>query len=242
MVAKRQVIQVPGRDRVHSPVPEGISVGDFIFSSLLGPSGANREEGANAAEDAGLLFQRIRELVVAGGGRPEDIVNVAVYVFDDNDREAINQEWLKMFPNPDDRPARHILNVSPHGTHWRFAAHFTAVLCDPSASAGELGNLAFSPLLIGRLPGTDTLPSDPQVQAEALFQQLQKWVESAGGTLDNVVDVMIYLMGDEYRAPVNKEWAKVFPDRTNLPARQTLVVTPAGLEKGLFAVAAKALL
>ena len=122
MALRRQTIHVPGRGRVHSPVPEGIRVGEFIFSSLLGPVGPNREEGANAAEDAGLLFERIRGLVVAGGGTPDYIVNMAVYVFDDNDREAINQAWLKMFPDANDRPARHILNVSPHGTHWRFAA------------------------------------------------------------------------------------------------------------------------
>lgn len=242
MVAKRQSIQVPGRGRVHSPVPEGIRVGDFIFSSLLGPVGPEREQGANVDEDAGLLLQRIRDLVVAGGGRLEDIVDVSVYVFDDNDREAINREWLKMFPDPNDRPARHILNVSPHGTHWQFAAQFTAILRDPSASTGGRGNLVFSPLLIGRLPGIDSLPSDPQAQAEALFQQVQKWVESAGGAIDNVVDMMVYLMGDEYRGVINKEWAKMFPDRNNLPARQTLVVTPAGLQEGLFAAAVKALL
>jgi enamine deaminase RidA (YjgF/YER057c/UK114 family) len=242
MVAKRQTIQVPGRGRVHSPVPEGIKVGDFIFSSLLGPVGPNREQGANVAEDAALLFQRIRDLVLAGGGTPEDIVDMSVYVFDDNDRDAINREWPKMFPDPEDRPARHILNVSPHGTHWRFAAQFTAIVRAPSASTGGQGNLVFSPLLIGRLPGSHSLPSDPQAQAEALFQQVRIWVESAGGTIDNVVDMMVYLMGDEYRAVINKSWAKMFPDRTNLPARQTLVVTPAGLEEGLFAAAVKALL
>ena len=65
-------------------------------------------------------------------------------------REFINREWLKMFPDPNDRPARHILNVSPHRTHWRFAAQFTAILRDPSALAEEGGNLVFSPILIGR--------------------------------------------------------------------------------------------
>jgi len=240
MVLRRQTIHVPGRGRVHSPVPEGIRVGDFIFSSLLGPVGPNREQGADAAEDAGLLFERIRGLVVAGGGTPDDIVNMAVYVFDDNDREAINQAWLKMFQDANDRPARHIVNVSPHGTHWRFAARFTAVLDDPSAKSGEEGNLVFSPLLTGRLG--NQMPSDEQAQCEALFQQIKKWVESAGGSIDNIVDVMFYLMDDKYRGVINQEWAKMFPDRINLPARQTWNVAPAGLQEGLFAAAVTALL
>ncbi len=242
MIAQRQTIHVPGQDRVFSPVPEGIKAGDFIFSSLLGPTGTNLKRGADVAEDAGILFRRIRDLVVAGGGNPNDIVDVAVYVFDDNEREFINREWLKMFPDPNDRPARHILNVSPHGTHWRFAAQFTAILRDPSAISGGQGQLVFSPLLIGRTPGTNDLPTDPQGQSEALFQQVKKWVESVGGTIDNIVDMMIYLMGDEYRKAINTEWAKIFPDRNNLPARQTLNVAPAGLREGLFAATVKALL
>jgi len=240
MALRRQTIHVPGRGRVHSPVPEGIRVGDFIFSSLLGPVGPNREEGADAAEDAGLLFERIRGLVVAGGGTPDDIVNMAVYVFDDKDREAINQAWLKMFPDANDRPARHIVNVSPHGTHWRFAARFTAVLDDPSAKSREERHLVFSPLLTGRLG--NQMPSDEQAQCEALFQQIKKWVESAGGSIDNIVDVMFYLMDDKYRGVINQEWAKMFPDRSNLPARQTWNVAPAGLQEGLFVAAVTALL
>ncbi len=240
MVVRRQTIHVPGRGRVHSPVPEGIRVGDFIFSSLLGPVGPNREQGTNASEDADLLFERIRALVVAGGGTPDDIVSMAVYVFDDNDREAINQAWLKMFPDPDDRPARHIVNVSPHGTHWRFASRLTAILHDPSAKSGEGQELMYSPLLTGRL---DTqIPNDKQAQCAALFQQVKAWVESVGGGIDNIVDVMVYLMDDKYRKVINDEWAKMFPDRSNLPARQTWNVAPAGLQEVHFAATVTALL
>ena len=241
MVVRRQTIHVPGRGRVHSPVPEGIRVGEFIFSSLLGPVGPNREQGADAFEDAGLLFDRIRGLVEAGGGTPDDIVNMAVYVFDDDDREAINQVWLKMFPDPNDRPARHVLNVSPYGTHWRFAAQFTAILCDSSALSGERGNLKFSPLLAGRT-GNHHIPIDAQAQGEALFRQVKQWVESAGGSIDNIVDIMVYLMDDKYRKVINDEWTKMFPDRSNLPARQTWNVAPAGLQEVHFGATVTALL
>ncbi len=242
MIPKRQSIHVPGRDRVHSPVPEGIRAEEFIFSSLLGPVGPNREQGADASEDAALLFGRIRGLVEAGGGTPADIATMAVYVFDDKDRQAINQEWLKMFPDPAVRPARHILNVSPHGTHWRFAAHFTAILDDPSAPSGNRGDLVYSPLLVGRLPGSKTLPADPQEQAHALFQQVKTWAESTGGSVDNIVDVMLYLMSDDYRGVTNEAWKKIFPDRSNLPARQTWNVAPAGLNEGLFGAIVTALM
>ncbi len=242
MIPRRQTIQVPGRDRIHSPVPEGIRAEEFIFSSLLGPVGPNREEGSDALEDAELLFGRIRGLVEAGGGTPADIVTLAVYVFDDKDRAAINQSWLKMFPDPADRPARHIINVSPHGTHWRFGAHFTAVLPEPPAGSGERGKLVYSPLLVGRSPGAKSLPTDPLEQADALFQQVKTWAESIGGSVDNIVDVLLYLMSDDYRGVTNQAWKKIFPDRTNLPARQTWNVAPAGLDEGLFGAIVTALI
>ena len=69
MAVQRKTIQVPGQDRVFSPVPEGIKVGEFMFSSLLGPTGPKLSRGADVVEDAQIMFQRIRDLVAAGGGR-----------------------------------------------------------------------------------------------------------------------------------------------------------------------------
>jgi 2-iminobutanoate/2-iminopropanoate deaminase len=34
---------------------------------------------------------------------------MTVYIKDDSARAAVNQEWLRCFPDPHDRPARHTL-------------------------------------------------------------------------------------------------------------------------------------
>ena len=241
MTVARETIAVPGRDRTHSPVPEGIKVGNLIFSSLLSASSTEAMGDGGLDSDAELLFNRIRGLVEAGGGTVEDIVDLSAYVIDDEDRKAINKQWVIMFPDAADRPSRHILNVAPKGVHGRFSVNFMAILPDAPAPGEEVGNLVYSDLLVGRVPDTGEIPADPDRQAEALFGQLTSFVEGAGGTVDNIVNMMVYAMGDEQRAIVNKQWAKMYSDRSNLPARQTLNVMPSGLQEGLFAAVATAL-
>jgi len=234
MAFPRQVVQVPGRTRAHSPVPEGTRCGDWLFSSLLGPT--NGQRGETSREDAELLFKRIGNLLDAAGGSPDNLVSLAVYVLDDEDRAAINGEWVKMFPDPADRPARHILNVYPNGTHWRFSAWITAVMGD------QLGRLVNSPMLIGRTRGgTGELPSDRLEEVEVMFDNLKSWIEGEGGTLDNVASVMVYLMEDD-RSTVNTVWGKVFPDTSDLPCRQTLIMQPSGIPNAHYGAVAIAVL
>ena len=237
MSIARETIDVPGRGRIHSPVPEGIRVGGLIISSLLGPT--TRVEGRedvkrSAEEDADLLFERMRDLVEAGRGSMKDVVDVSVIVRDDGDRAAINKGWVKIFPDADDRPARHILNAGPHGTHWRFAAHFMAVVDE---AEGESHRLVYSPLITGRSPSTGELPKDPQEQADSLFEQLETFAKGCGGTLKNVISVKIYYMGEEGSSAVNKAWQRTFSDRSTLPARQRLVLPRANGEELFSAVA-----
>ena len=47
----------------------------------------------------------------AAGGSPDDIIRMSVYLKNDDLRATFNEEWLKMFPNEHDRPARHITLV-----------------------------------------------------------------------------------------------------------------------------------
>jgi 2-iminobutanoate/2-iminopropanoate deaminase len=48
-------------------------------------------------------------LLEAGGARLEDVARLTVYLKDPAARDAVNAHWLRRFPDPHDRPARHIL-------------------------------------------------------------------------------------------------------------------------------------
>ena len=235
MGIRRQVVNVPGVERTHSPIPEGAKLGDLLFSSLLAPGDASGEEGKGTIPAAMALFKRIGALLQAAGGSPENLVNLAVYVLDDADRQSINTAWLKMLSVPTERPARHILNVAPKGVRGPFAVNFLAVIPDASLSEADCGRLVYSPLITGRVKGSGELPQDPPKQATGMFDNMKGWIEQAGGSLENIGNVMIYTMNNDYREIVNRPWARMFPDRNNLPARETLNVLPKGLQDEMFA-------
>ena len=46
---------------------------------------------------------------VSGGGSSDDIVKFVFYVRDKAVRERLNPAWEKLFPDPERRPARHVL-------------------------------------------------------------------------------------------------------------------------------------
>jgi len=94
----------------NAPIPLGARVGNLLCSS--GISGKDPSTGQlppDAAMQAGAAFDNMRRLLEAGGATLADVAKLTVYAKDDSVRDAINAEWLRSFPDPADRPARHIL-------------------------------------------------------------------------------------------------------------------------------------
>lgn len=60
-------------------------------------------------EQARLAFRNLRDRIEAGGGSVEDIVKMEIFMKGPEARDAINVEWLEMFPDPNSRPARHVI-------------------------------------------------------------------------------------------------------------------------------------
>ena len=111
MTARRpRSIEVPGVTHGNVPIPMGARVGNMIFSSgIAGKDPATNKVPADAAEQAHFAFQNLRTLLEKGGASLQDVGHVTVFVKDDSVRDAINAEWVKCFPDPHDRPARHTL-------------------------------------------------------------------------------------------------------------------------------------
>ncbi|HET6183140.1 MAG TPA: RidA family protein [Acetobacteraceae bacterium] len=127
-MAKR--ISVNGsRARHENPIPNACRIGNIVMSSVI--SGANpgtRELPPTIEAQAANVFAYIRHDIEAAGGTVDDIIKVTFWVKDPvKDRPALNVEWVKMFPNPDSRPARHT-NTLPPESRALVQADFTAVL------------------------------------------------------------------------------------------------------------------
>ena len=90
----------------------------------------------------------------------------------------------------------------------------------PIPDAVRIGNIFASSLLPGRdMTAGGSTPADPDAQAAAMFRNIRSALEQVGGTPEDIVQFTVYIQGEEYRPPVNKEWLKMFPDPDNRPAR-----------------------
>jgi 2-iminobutanoate/2-iminopropanoate deaminase len=127
-MAKRQSIN-GDRPRHENPIPNASRVGNIVMSSVIGGSNpGTRDLPASLEQEVANVFGYIRHDVEAAGGSVDDIIKVTFWVQDPaTQRAALNVEWVKMFPDPAARPARHTLPL-PAGSRARVQADFTAVL------------------------------------------------------------------------------------------------------------------
>ena len=88
----------------------GVAIGGLLFSSgIAGKDPASNSLPSDPAQQAELMFANVRTLLDRAGATLDDVAHVTVFVKDDSHREHVNREWLKAFPDPHDRPARHTL-------------------------------------------------------------------------------------------------------------------------------------
>jgi len=93
-----------------NPIPNASRIGNLVMSSvILGTDPESGEMPANLAAQCRNMFAHVRGIAEAAGGTTDDIVKMTVWLKDLADRAALNEEWLKMFPDPQSRPARHAL-------------------------------------------------------------------------------------------------------------------------------------
>jgi enamine deaminase RidA (YjgF/YER057c/UK114 family) len=72
-------------------------------------------------------------------------------------------------------------------------------------------------------PATGRLSEDIQQQTKQLFDNLRRILTAAGGDLEDIARLTIFIEVPEARAAVNEEWIRAFPDPSSRPARQTLM-------------------
>jgi len=94
----------------NAPIPVGARVVNVLCSSAIaGKDPATGGLAAEAADQARLAFDNLKLFLDAGGATLADVVKLTVYIKDDSVREHINAHWLACWPDPAQRPARHIV-------------------------------------------------------------------------------------------------------------------------------------
>lgn len=117
-------LEVPGVSHGNAPIPMGARVGNVIYSSgIMGKDPATDTLPPGVEDQVRFAYDNLLTLLKAGGATTDDLVRLTVYIRDDAARAPINAHWLRLFPDPHDRPARHTLKYDlPNGMLVQFEA------------------------------------------------------------------------------------------------------------------------
>lgn len=109
-MSKRKSINVEGFGHGQTPIPAASRVGNIVMTG--GINGTDKATGKipeDLAAQAAHVFANAKRIIEAAGAKTDDIVKMTFWIKQPAAREAINKEWVAMFPDADSRPARHTL-------------------------------------------------------------------------------------------------------------------------------------
>lgn len=92
----------------------------------------------------------------------------------------------------------------------------------PIPAGAIVGNLLVSSGIGGKDPETGAYPDDVASQVRFAFANMQALVEAAGGTVEDIAKVTVFLHDRDDRRHVDEEWLHMFPDEASRPARHAL--------------------
>jgi enamine deaminase RidA (YjgF/YER057c/UK114 family) len=114
-MARRESIELPGFGHAN-PIPAASRKGPFVFSgAFTGRDPHTHGLPADLDTQVANVFRHVRSLMSAVGGSTDDVMKLTVWLVDPSDRDALNREWLAMFPDPASRPARHVVKADLDG-------------------------------------------------------------------------------------------------------------------------------
>ena len=104
-MARRQVIQYDGQTTGHrNPISTCVTLGDLILPSVIGAQGSDDPRKA-----IGQAFANMQKIIEGAGGSLDGIGKINVYLMNFEHRAIVNEFWVEMFPDENDRPARHVM-------------------------------------------------------------------------------------------------------------------------------------
>ena len=114
-MAHRESMHIPGLVRHKNPISHCTRVGNMLFSGAIVGYDKNGALPEGLDEQVANAFANMRILVEGAGFELGEIGKLTVFLKDTGDRSAVNREWLTMFPDDHDRPARHAVKTDFDG-------------------------------------------------------------------------------------------------------------------------------
>lgn len=127
---QRRSINVEGFNHGAQPIPAASRKGGLVVTGgVYGLDPATGKLPDDAAGQVSLMFWQLERILAEAGAGFDDVVRMTVYIKAAEARPLVNEHWLKIFPDPASRPARHTL------TYEHLPANML-VQCDVMAMVG----------------------------------------------------------------------------------------------------------
>jgi len=182
-----------------------------------------------------IITKRMTASLALAGATLEDVVHAQVYLTDRDDYSAFNAAWTKHFGEAgptvsiipciahglaphDGKIEINVIAAKPRAGKRHIDAGITTVFRH-QPQAVQAGDLLFIPALMaadrdGLLPAAAVDPrqpyfsSSPEMQAEAIIDNIARLCDAAGTSLANVVRVLLFLTDIAEFYPVYKAWER----------------------------------
>jgi len=90
---RRKLLRLPNVAHTN-PIPMGVRIGDYVFSSRVLPYDPETGQPPDAVErQADCLFQNVRTLLDVGGAKPEHITQGRIFLLDPSTLRVVERAW-----------------------------------------------------------------------------------------------------------------------------------------------------
>lgn len=93
----------------------------------------------------------------------------------------------------------------------------------PIPVGSRVANVLCSSAIAGKDPATGTLAQAPAEQVRLAFENVKRFLEAGGATLEHVVKLAVCVKDDSVREHINAHWLALWPDAAHRPARHVSV-------------------
>jgi enamine deaminase RidA (YjgF/YER057c/UK114 family) len=216
---------VPARDPT-------VRLGDWLFTSRVHGIRPEDDVPEDALAEAMQNFENLAALLDRNGFAPSDVVQITIFGNDDTYFDIARQACEQVFPGA--KPAL-VCVASPLAPKFKISAEmiavkggetFAEIFIDPAASAAPDG-ARLGDLIVA--PGLDGGSSDAEAQMRAACANMEAVAKAAGGGLNDIARVAIYMATLDDRPVLNDVWAEWYPDMDDRPPHK---YAPAALPEG----------
>ena len=233
---QRRRIEVPGLTH-RDPLPNGVRLGDYVFSSVIVPWDLATSEpvvGEHAQTDQ--CFDNMRAFMELAGGTVDDVVLQWVYLNDFAYQPYMVDVYLEAWPIGQYQAARKTFRYAMGGqvqmqvigriggarTNHEIEGHGHH---DPIPMGARIGDLYCSSGVSGVDPASDDKLEPVEGvagQAHHGLRNVASLARNGGGSADGIGLITVLVQDYADLPAIDAEWAQLFPDPNDRPARQVM--------------------